>query len=139
MNDEYKSAKIFSRVVAKLIDLLIVAILTRIVPEGGFYVGILYILISDSLFDQRSIGKRFLGLKVRSRKVYSSTQSSTQVKDSIFRNSTIAIAIFLKEIPLIGWIFFMIIIFLELVIMLGNHRRMRIGDELANTEVIEVN
>jgi uncharacterized RDD family membrane protein YckC len=133
MNEKYKSAKIFSRIVAKTIDLLIVIIITRLIPSGGFYVGILYILISDNLFDQRSIGKKLLGLKVLSRK----ENKSISIKDSIFRNMTIAIAIFFKAIPLFGWIFFLLIIFVELLIMLGNHRHMRIGDELANTEVIE--
>lgn len=133
MNEQIKSAKMISRIIAKTIDLLIVAILNRIIPEGGFYVGILYILLSDSLFDQRSFGKKLIGLKVRYRK----DDRSFKVKDSIFRNSTIAIAIFLKKIPIIGWIFFMVIIFIELVIMFGNHKGMRIGDELANTEVIE--
>ncbi|MBF0542369.1 MAG: RDD family protein [Nitrospirae bacterium] len=133
MNEEFKSAGIFSRIIAKTIDLIITIVLTQFIPSGGFYIGILYILVSDSLFDQRSIGKKFIGLKVRSRK----QNYNLHVRDSIFRNLTIAVAIFCKKLPLFGWIFFLLIIFVELIIMLGNRRHMRIGDELANTEVIE--
>ncbi len=136
MNIVYKDdeiAGLFSRVIAKAVDVLLVMTAAKVIPEIGFYLGALYLLIGDGFFEGRSLGKRLLGLQVKSL-----NEGSSPVKDSVLRNSTIAFGFILLKIPLIGWLFFILIYFLEFVIMLGNSENMRIGDEIAKTVVLEV-
>jgi uncharacterized RDD family membrane protein YckC len=105
----------------------------KTLPQVGYLAGIIYLLISDGLFDGRSLGKKILRLKV----ISLSTGSSGTFRDSILRNTTLAVALLLYKIPLVGWLFVIVIIALEFLLMLGNKDGMRLGDDIANTEVIE--
>lgn len=133
MPEDIGKASLLLRVIAKTIDILLIAVLAKLIPQVGYAGGLLYLLIGDGLFDGRSIGKKILKLKV----ISLSTGNSATFKDSILRNTTIAIALFLFKIPLIGWIFALIILLLEFLLILGNKEGMRLGDTLGNTKVIE--
>ena len=64
MLEEPKRASLLLRSVAKTIDIIIVAAATEIIPKAGFFAGLAYLLISDGLFNGKSIGKQLTGLKV---------------------------------------------------------------------------
>lgn len=133
MSDGIKKASLLLRVIAKLIDFILIAIAVKIIPQIGLIAGIVYILISDGLFEGRSIGKKVLKLKT----ISLNTGNAATFRDSIIRNSTIAAAIIVSGIPLLGWLFVLIICTLEFLLMLGNKQGMRLGDDFANTYVIE--
>ncbi len=126
-------ASVLSRVVAKSIDFLLIVAVIEVVPKVGFYLGILYLLACDGFFERKSVGKKLLGLKVRSLK----EDRSSPIKDSILRNSTLALGLLLWRIPLIGWLLITGIFVIEFIVMIGNSEGMRIGDEIARTAVLE--
>ncbi len=136
-------AGILNRIIARTIDFIIVGALLEIIPKIGFFAGITYLLIADGLFDGRSIGKWLIRLRVILRN--SNTNVACGFKESIIRNFPFAAGYILfgilKGIPLIGWIFSVIIpvviLLFESLIMLGNEDGMRFGDEMAKTQVIE--
>ena len=55
----------------------------------------------------------------------------------ILRNSTLCIGFLFIKISWVGWITVAIVSIFEFIILLGNSRGMRIGDELAKTVVVE--
>jgi len=134
-------AAILNRVIAKSIDFLIIAALLEIIPRAGYFIGLAYLLIGDGLFEGRSLGKRLIGPRV----ILCETGKACSFRESIIRNFIFAIGyiIFgiLRVIPLIGSFFsiiiMVIILSLESLIMLGNEKGMRLGDEIAMTQVVE--
>jgi len=126
-------ASILNRAIAKTIDFIIVGALLETIPKVGYFAGLTYLLIADGLFDGRSIGKRLIGLKV----VNPEAMSTCSFKESIIRNFPFAVGYILMEIPLIGFIFPIIILILEGLLTIGSSTGMRVGDELAKTQVIE--
>ena len=63
-NQDLTKAGFLNRVIARTIDFIIVVALYEIIPTIGFFAGMIYLLISDGLFQGRSIGKKLIGLKV---------------------------------------------------------------------------
>ncbi|HET6515628.1 MAG TPA: RDD family protein [Thermodesulfovibrionales bacterium] len=133
MSDELKKASLLLRVFAKALDFILIAAVTELVPRAGFYAGLSYLLISDGLFEGRSVGKRLMGLSV----VSASTEAPCSMKDSILRNSLLGAGLVLFRIPLIGWAFIILISGVEFLILLGSKEGMRLGDEIAKTLVVE--
>lgn len=139
---EFVKANSLNRIIARSIDILIVAAMFETFSKAGYFGGLLYILIADGLFNGRSVGKRLIGLRV----ILSETKTACGYKESIIRNSPFAVGyIFfglLKLIPFIGWLFAIIIpaviLCLEGLIMLGSEKGTRFGDEIAKTQVVEV-
>ncbi|OGW40437.1 MAG: hypothetical protein A2Y97_02660 [Nitrospirae bacterium RBG_13_39_12] len=132
MSEELKRAGLLLRTVAKILDFIIIAVLVQI-PKAGFFAGLAYLLIGDALLDGRSFGKALIKIRV----VAADTNTPCTLRDSILRNITFGIGFLLYYIPLFGWIFIMIISVLEFIVLLGSRNGMRIGDEIANTIVIE--
>lgn len=124
---------LLSRVVAKVIDLILVAIAIELLHKAGFWAGIVYILISDGLFDGRSLGKMLLKLQVLREDGYICT-----VKESILRNISIAFSLLLWKIPFIGWLLFISVLTIEFIVFFGSDKGRRLGDELAKTYVQEI-
>jgi len=121
------------RVIAKLVDFIVIAAAIKTVPQVGYLAGLVYLLISDGFFDGRSLGKKVMKLKT----VSLQTGNPGDFRDSIVRNITFTLALLLYKIPLLGWILAAAIIVLEFLLMLGNKDGMRLGDDLANTKVVE--
>lgn len=121
------------RLLAKMIDGIIVLVLIEFLKTPGFLAGLIYILIADGLFDGRSIGKVLTHLRVIKR---DGTPAST--KDSIIRNSPLFFALLLGKIPILGIILGGIIVLFEVVMLIGSSSLRRLGDELADTTVVEV-
>ncbi len=50
----------------------------------------------------------------------------------------LCIGVLLWKIPLVGWIFMVLILAFEFIMLLGSKEGMRLGDEIAKTTVIEI-
>lgn len=133
MLEEIKRAGLLLRGVAKTIDFIIVAAAAEMIPRAGFFAGLAYLLISDGLFEGRSLGKQLIGLRV----VSTVTDKACSVRESILRNFMLCTGILLWKIPLVGWVFMILILAFEFVMLLGSKEGMRFGDEIAKTTVIE--
>ncbi len=134
MGIEEKNADILPRILAKAIDFLLAMLLVELIPRVGYYAAVIFILIGDSFFKRASIGKKLMGIEVKSLR----HEMVSPARSSILRNSTFALALVLWKIPLFGWFFFIAIAGIEFIIMLGNADRMTIGDELAKTKAVEI-
>jgi len=132
MPEELKRADILLRAVAKVFDLLLIAAAWELLPRAGFYAAVFYILISDGLFNGRSIAKRIIGLQVISLR----SKSPCSMRDSIIRNLPFALGMVALKVPLVGWIVFGAVCLLELVMIIGSEDSVRIGDMLAGTVVV---
>lgn len=133
MSEEIKKAGLLLRSIAKTIDLIVVAAAAEIIPNTGFFAGLVYILISDGLFEGRSIGKYLTGLRT----ISVSSNKPCTIKESILRNFIPGIGVMLFKLPFAGWILMPVILLLEFIVLLGSKEGMRIGDEIAGTTVIE--
>ncbi len=134
-------AKILNRIIARSIDLLIVGALLEVIPVAGYFAGLLYLFIADGLFEGRSAGKKIIGLKV----IILDKSAVCTYKESIIRNAPFAVGFLLygvlRVIPFLGWVLSAIvtilIMFLEGLIIVGNDKGMRFGDEIARTMVVD--
>lgn len=129
---EKKRAGLLLRVVSKSIDFILILAAAEALPKAGWLGGLIYLLISDGLFDGRSIGKKLTGIRVETAKGQACT-----IKDSIARNSTLAVGLLLWKVPAVGWLFLAGVLALEFVILLGSKDGTRLGDEIAKTSVVE--
>ena len=134
MSGDLKGASLFLRAIAKSLDLIIIAAAAEVIPKAGFFAGLAYLLIGDGLFDGRSFGKKIIGLRVVSK----NTDKPCTFRDSILRNSMLGLGYLFYKLPWFGWIFVVIVIGLEFVVLLGSKDGMRLGDEIAKTRVITV-
>ncbi len=132
MSEELIRAGLILRVISKVLDLIIIAAVAEIIPRAGFFFFFVYHLIGDGLFQGQSLGKRLIGLRV----VSIETEKQCSFKDSILRNGIFGIGYLLYKIPLLGWIFILIIFVFEFIILLGSKEKMRLGDEIAKTIVV---
>lgn len=121
------------RTASKLLDFIIIAAVMELIPNAGYFAGLAYILLGDGFFDGRSLGKKLLKLKV----VSTENNTPCTFRESILRNSTFAVGLGLTILPWIGWLFLLGIIILEFILVLGSTDGKRLGDEFANTMVIE--
>jgi len=133
MSEEPRRAGLLLRTAAKVVDFILIAAVIEIIPRAGFFAGLTYLLLGDGFFDGRSIGKKLLKIQV----VSAGSHSPCTFKDSILRNSTLAVGYVLWIVPFIGWIFILIITVIEFILVLGSKDGMRLGDEIAKTAVIE--
>src|SRR3989337_387564 len=131
-DEEYHKAGILNRFVARVIDLIIAAALSMLLYPVGFFAGLTYLLIADGFFDGRSLGKKLINLRT-----VKSTGELCTYKESILRNLTVAAGYLFFFIPYVGWLFTLAIFVVEALVIIGNEKGLRIGDELAKTIVIE--
>jgi uncharacterized RDD family membrane protein YckC len=101
-------------------------------PPYGFWIALWYVLVADG-FSGRSIGKRLIGLQVWAPELH----APAGFKDSIIRNVPLAVGYFAFQIPYVGWLGTAAILGIEALLMIGNERGLRIGDELAHTQVVD--
>lgn len=133
MTNKSSANIVFFRILAKLIDLIIVIILWKTFPNSGLFIGIFYLLISDGIFRGRSIGKKLLRLRV----INTERNYHADFRDSIIRNLSIGAPLFFLIIPIIGWLICLFVIIIEFIITIGDKEQKRLGDFLAHTQVIE--
>ncbi|MGH7167509.1 MAG: RDD family protein [Nitrospiraceae bacterium] len=105
----------------------------QVVPPVGWLAGLAYVLIGDGLTGGQSLGKRLIGLQTvipRSREV-------SGFRESIVRNLPLALAYLLFPIPYIGWALATALVLLEALLIIGNEQGLRLGDEIAHTQVLD--
>lgn len=111
--------------------MLVAAALAQAVAPVGFFAGLTYLLIADGVVSGRSLGKAVIGLRV-----VDAGGQPAGLRESIVRNLPWGAAFVLYVVPLIGWLIAGAIIVLEGLLVLGNSRGRRFGDELASTHVV---
>lgn len=130
-----KSAKL-SRVLAKAVDLFIVALLALLFYPFGLLIAIIYLALSDSFHGGQSVGKRVVGFNVISLK----DGKPCDLKQSIIRNLPFLIPLGFFLIPLWGWIvcsiFAVPLTLFELYLLFKLDSGHRLGDVMADTTVI---
>jgi hypothetical protein len=129
----YPKSQVLNRFIAKSIDLIIVVAAGNLVPQIGWLAGLIYVLIADGFSGGRSIGKRLIGLQT----IVPSTQEASGFRESVIRNLPFALAYLLLEVPYIGWVMAIAIVALEGLLIVGNDQGLRLGDELARTQVLD--
>jgi uncharacterized RDD family membrane protein YckC len=129
----FPKAVILHRVIAKLIDFLFIAVLKQLFPPVGLYISFTYLLIADGLFHGKSIGKQLVGLQT----YIPQKNKQASFRESIIRNFPLFIAYLFLFIPYVGWVLFSMVIGFELLLMIGNEKGLRIGDEMAHTQVVD--
>jgi uncharacterized RDD family membrane protein YckC len=136
-------ASVTNRVIAKVLDLVIVMALAAIViwPVGPL-LGFLYSIFGDGMnfgpFRGQSIGKRALNLQVVNRL----TGRPANLRDSGFRNAPVGVATFFAIIPVWGWVILALVglplMGIEIYLMLRVDTGHRLGDVMGDTEVVEL-
>ncbi|MEK6707150.1 MAG: RDD family protein [Bdellovibrionota bacterium] len=136
-------AKVGNRVVAKVIDLVLVVTVAVMLPYPlGPLLGFLYSLVADGLsfkpFQGQSVGKKIMRLKV----INMITKKPASLRDSVLRNSPVGVATFFAIIPVWGWLILGIVgiplMVMEVYLMLSVESGHRLGDVMGDTEVIEL-
>lgn len=132
------------RVIAKFLDLAIVMLASIVViyPLGPL-LGFLYSLFADSLpfrgFSGQSVGKKVLKLRAVSLRP---GHRPLNYRDSLLRNAPVGVATFFALIPIWGWAILALIGFplmvVEIYLLVRAPRGQRLGDVMADTEVVEI-
>jgi hypothetical protein len=129
---------LLKRFVGKSIDMVIVIALASL-PLGpaGPLAAFIYILISDGIKNGQSFGKRVVQLRVKN----TVTGELADLKDSVIRNSPVAIPVLFSIIPIAGWILAIVIgipiLAIEVYLMTRLDQQARLGDTMADTKVEE--
>lgn len=129
----YPKARVLHRFIAKFVDLILVAAAGRLVPPVGWLAGLAYVLVGDGLTGGQSLGKRLIGLQT----VVPRNREVSGFRESIIRNLPLALAYLLYPIPYIGWALALAVVLVEALLIIGNEQGLRLGDELAHTQVLD--
>src|SRR3989475_9852168 len=101
-------------------------------PPYGFLVAFWYILVAYG-FAGRSIGKRLIGLQAW----VPESHAPAGFRDSIIRNVPLAVGYAAFQIPYVGWLGAAAVLGIESLLIIGNERGLRIGDQLTHTQVVD--
>ncbi len=129
-----QKADLTTRAVAGFVDLLLVIGLTRLPDVIGFLSAAGYILIRDGLFNNQSIGKKLIGLRMASA---DDEGPAPGYRESIIRNVPLAAAFMLFLVPYAGWLLGPAALAVEGLAAIGDNTGMRIGDLLARTRIVQ--
>jgi uncharacterized RDD family membrane protein YckC len=131
----YPKANVLHRYIAKFIDLLIVAALCEFPLRVSFLAGLTYLLLADGFGGGRSPGKRLIGLQI----VLTGSRRVCSFKESIIRNFPLALAYLFFFVPYVGWLATVLVSTIEGLLIIGNDQGLRVGDEIAGTQVLDQN
>lgn len=135
LSSVYPKANSLNRFIAKFLDLLVVSAIGQIPLKVSFLAAFSYLLLSDGFSNGKSIGKQLIGLQT----LASEPDQNISFKESIIRNISLGIAYLLAQIPFVGWLLGLGLIAFESLLILGNAKGLRLGDELAGTQVRDTN
>ncbi len=121
------------RFIARFIDLLVVAAIAEVPLRIRFVAAVTYLLLSDGFSGGRSVGKRLIGLRT----VVPGSGTVCTFKESILRNFPLALAVGLFFLHWLTGILSVAIFLFEGFLIVGNDRGLRLGDEIARTQVID--
>lgn len=129
----YPKAHVLNRFIAKAIDGLLVAAASQVIEPVGWIAGLAYALIADGFPGGQSVGKRLIGLQT----VVPRTKEFAGFRESIIRNLPLAFAYVLFSIPYVGWLLAAAAVTVEALLLIGNEQGLRLGDEIAGTQVLD--
>lgn len=129
----YPKAHVLNRFIAKLLDAIIAAAASKLVPPVGWAAGLAYVLIADGFSGGQSIGKRLIGLQT----VVPQARECSSFRESIIRNLPLALAYLVFPIPYVGWVLTLAVVGFEALLVIGNEHGLRLGDEIAHTQVLD--
>ncbi|MGH8248250.1 MAG: RDD family protein [Gammaproteobacteria bacterium] len=129
----YPKAHVLNRFIAKAIDGMLVAAASQVIAPVGWISGLAYALIADGFPGGQSVGKRLIGLQT----VMPRTREFAGFRESIIRNLPLAFAYLLVPVPYVGWLLAGGIVVFEALLMIGNEQGVRLGDEVAQTQVLD--
>lgn len=129
----YPKAQVLNRFIAKLIDLFLAAAAAEVIVPVGFLAGLAYLLVADGFAGGRSIGKRLIGLQT----ILPDMREPAGFRESIIRNIPFAVAQLAFAVPYVGWLVSAAVVVFEAILIIGNERGRRLGDELAGTQVLD--
>lgn len=131
-----KVAKL-TRLIAKAIDLFIVACFSIWFFPLGVVLGIIYMSLCDGMSNGQSAGKKFMGFAVKSLE----DGSPCSYKQSVIRNLPFTLPLLVALLlPVIGWILgailAVVLIGFELYLLYNLDSGHRLGDVMADTSVM---
>ncbi len=129
----YPKAHVLNRFIAKAIDGMLIAAASQVIEPVGWIAGLAYALIADGFPGGQSVGKRLIGLQT----VVPRTKEFSGFRDSIVRNLPLAFAYLLFPIPYVGWLLAGAVMSFEALLLIGNEQGIRLGDEIAGTQVLD--
>ncbi len=126
-----------SRLIAKGIDLFVVACFSIWFYPLGAVLGVIYMSVSDGLASGQSVGKKFMGFAVKSLE----DGSPCSFRQSLVRNLPFTLPILIAIVmPIIGWILGailgVVLIGFELYFLYNLDSGRRLGDVMADTSVM---
>ncbi len=126
----------FSRLIAKAIDLFLALLLSFFFYPIGILLACTYLILSDSLQDGQSVGKKLIGFKV----ISLIDGTACTVRQSMVRNLPFLIPLVLAIVPLWGWVIAILLglplMSFELYLLLKLDSGHRMGDVMADTTVM---
>lgn len=129
----YPKAHVLNRFIAKAIDGLLIAAASQVIAPVGWISGLAYALIADGFPGGQSVGKRLIGLQT----VVPRTKEFSGFRESIIRNLPLGFAYLLYPIPYVGWLLAGAVLLFEALLLIGNEQGIRLGDEIAGTQVLD--
>jgi hypothetical protein len=129
----YPKAHVLNRFIAKAIDGMLIAAASQVIAPVGWIAGLAYALIADGFPGGQSVGKRLIGLQT----VVPRTKEFSGFRESIVRNLPLAFAYLLYPIPYVGWLLAGAVVTFEALLLIGNEQGIRLGDEIARTQVLD--
>jgi len=133
----YPKCELLPRLMARVFDLMVCGALIVLMHQAGAAAGALYLLLADGLFRGQSLGKRMLGVRV----VHVRTRRGVGARQSAVRNFPMAVLGLLALGPASHWkllaAFSLAVLGYEAVRIWMHPLGLRIGDELAGTQVVD--
>lgn len=130
-----KVAKL-TRLIAKAIDLFVVACFSLWFFPLGVFLGIIYMSLSDGMSNGQSAGKKFMGFAVKSLE----DGSPCSYRQSVIRNLPFTLPLLVALFPVVGWILGailgVVLIGFELYLLYNLDSGHRLGDVMADTSVM---
>ncbi len=127
----------FNRLLAKFIDLLLVAALSVFPTWVGDVAGLTYALIADGLGRGQSLGKRVVGLRV-----LGPSGAPCSFLESVQRNLSVgfALVLLLQRVPYLWpllWLIGLGLLLFEAFLVATDDAGQRLGDRIGDTRVVD--
>ena len=130
-------ADVLHRLLAKLIDALLVGAACLVLYPVGVMIGATYIVIADGLFEGRSVGKYIIGLRV----LRETDGEEATFTDSFIRNALFGLIVLFGVVPFLRWLLILsvglLIVLFETYYVVATADGRRVGDLAAGTLVVD--
>lgn len=137
----YPKAELLPRLLARLTDSILAAVLPAAAGTVGGIAAVLYLLFADGVFHGQSPGKKLLGIKVVRLAGRLPAAGEIDSRESALRNFPFALALLLFFIPTIGHFLFLTagsaLIVFEGWQVVSDKLGLRMGDSFAGTQVVD--